>query len=472
LIAKKNNLSGKEAQDNNILKENNSSKRRLDAIDLSKPIRSTLVKLAIPVVISNTLTTLVSHVDFFMIQNIGKEAQAGFAMSRSGVFIINSVFMGASVGAAAYVARTLGAGDYVKSRLYAAQSVMLCLYLSLPITLLGFAIGPKIFDVLGAQGMDAGYGWDYLSVIFLAISVFGMRFVTNSVFNALGQTRLPMYLNIIFNILNFLGNLILIPRFGVMGSAFSTVITCFFVQVAAVWVLHDKGWAAFTIANFKGAEQAIRSMLKLGMPMMLQVVSRQGAMMAMFKIIYMTPEATIGAATIGLGIVAESISFMPGLAIMVATSTIVGQALGANRRDKAWSVWYEAMIFTTVVMSILGILFFFFAKPLVDFFSNDPGVIAEGTRYLKINAIAQPLMAITYASVGCLRGAGDTTYPFINTVIALYIFRIPLAFLFAITLGYGLPGIWWAMIISNLAETVIMVIRVAQKKWLSIELQY
>ncbi len=432
----------------------------------------TLLKLAVPVVISNSLTTLVSHVDFFMIQNIGKEAQAGFAMSRAGVFIINSIFMGASVGAAAYVSRSLGAGNDEKARLYAAQAVMLCLYLSLPITLLGFAIGPRIFNMLGAQGVDADYGWDYLSIIFLAISVFGMRFVTNSVFNALGQTQLPMYLNVVFNISNFLGNLLFIPRYGVMGSAFSTVITCFLVQVAAVWVLHQRQWASFTMSSFKGAEQAIRSMLKLGLPMMMQVVSRQGAMMVMFKIIYLTPNATVGAATIGLGIVAESISFMPGLAIMVATSTIVGQALGAQRKDKALVVWYEAMLFTTIVMTTLGALFFIFAKPIVDFFSNDPAVIAEGARYLRINAIAQPLMAITFASVGCLRGAGDTTYPFLNTVIALYLVRIPLAYMFAITLDYGLPGIWWAMIISNLAETVFIVIRVARKKWLSIELKF
>jgi putative MATE family efflux protein len=450
------------------------SKKRsqADAVDFSKPMRSTLIALAIPVMASNLLTTIVSYVDFYMIQNLGKEAQAGFSMSRSGIFIVNSVFMGVSIGAAAYVARTLGAGEREKSRRYAAQAVMLSVYLSFPIMLFGFALGPHLFKMLGAYGMEADYGWDYLSIIFLGISVFGMRFVTNGVFNALGQTRVPMYLNIVFNIANVIGNLLMIPRWGVMGSAFSTIGTCALVQFWAVFILAKRGLASFTLSHFKGAERAIKNMFKLGTPMILQVVSRQGAMMAMFKIIYLTPGTTVGAATLGLGIIGESISFMPGLAIMVATSTIVGQALGAMRKEKAFEAWTEAAKFATIVMSLCGLVFFVFARPLVDFFSNDPGVIAEGVRYLRINVIAQPLMALTYAGVGCLRGAGDTTFPFLNTLIALYIVRIPVVYLLAVTLGYGLPGIWWGMVISNFVEMAVIVYRVSRKKWLSIELKY
>jgi len=446
--------------------------RALEALDFEKPIRSTLIKLALPLVMANILTTLIGYVDFYMIQELGKEAHAGFAMSRTGIFVVNSVFMGVSVGASAFVSRTLGAGETQKSRQYAAQAIMVCIYLSFPIMLLGFALGPYLFTLLGAEGASAGYGWDYISIIYLGISVFGMRFVTNGVFNALGQTRFPMYLNIIFNLANFLGNLILIPRFGVMGSAMSTIATCGIVMAAAIYILYHNRWASFALAHFRGAEKTIRNMLRLGSPMMLQAISRQGAMIGLFRIISMTPNATAGAATLGLGIIVESISFMLGIAVMISAGALVGQALGAKRKDKALETYREAVMFTLVIMSILGTVLFIFATPFVDFFSNDAGVITEGTLYLRIHAFAQPLMAITFAGIGCLRGAGDTKYPLFLTLIALYAVRLPAAYILAVTFGMGLSGVWCGMVISNLVEAILIVHRIKQRKWIDIKLSY
>lgn len=449
-----------------------SLKRELSAVDFEKPLRATLTHLALPVMFSNILTSLVGYVDFYMIQSLGKDAHAALSISRSGIFFVNSVFMGASIGAAAYVARTLGAGDKGKSRLYAAQAVMTVIYLSFPIMLLGFAIGPRLFIWLGADGAAAAYGWDYISIIFLGMSVFGMRFVTNAIFNALGQTSIPMYLNILFNVANFAGNLLLIPIWGVMGCAMSTIITCFIAEAVAVTILWKQGWAAFAVSAFKGAEQAIRNMMKLGAPTIAQVISRTGSMMLLFKIISLTPNATAGAATLGLGILCEGISFMPGLAIMVATGALVGQALGAKRPDKAGETYFEARRLTLIIMTTLGALFFIFAEQFVTFFSKDPDVIREGVRYLRINAFAQPLMAITFAGVGCLRGAGDTQYPFFMTLIANYAVRLPLAYFLAVPMDLGLLGIWLSMLASNFVEATLIANRVNKRKWLEIILPY
>ncbi len=447
-------------------------RREIEAVDFERPLRPTLTRLALPVMFSNILTSLVGYVDFYMIQSLGKDAHAALSISRSGIFFVNSVFMGASIGAAAYVARTLGAGNKEKSRLYAAQAVMTAIYISFPIMLLGYAIGPRLFIWLGASGPAADYGWDYISIIFLGMSVFGMRFVTNAIFNALGQTSIPMYLNVFFNLANYFGNLLLIPIWGVMGCAMSTIITCLLAELAAVAILWGRGWAAFALSAFKGAEQAIRNMMKLGAPTIAQVVCRTGSMMLLFKIISLTPNATAGAATLGLGILCEGISFMPGLAIMVATGALVGQALGAKRLDKAAETYFEARRLTLIIMTTLGALFFVFAEQFVTFFSKDPDVIREGVLYLRINAFAQPLMAITFAGVGCLRGAGDTKYPFLMTLIANYAVRLPLAYLLAVTFNLGLLGIWLSMLASNFVETSLIVHRVNRRKWLEIILPY
>ncbi|MEP0814394.1 MAG: MATE family efflux transporter [bacterium] len=442
------------------------------APDLSGAIRPILLKLALPVIASNLLVAVISFTDFKMVGWLGKEAIAALSMSRTALFIIQSAFMGAGIGATAYVARSYGAGRTDEMKRYAAQAVMMCIYISVPITLLGYSIGPGMHHWLGADPVTAGYGWDYLSMIYIGMSVIGLRFIVTGVMNALGRTDVPMYLNVAFAFLNLIFNFLLIPKWGMFGCALGTTLTSLLVFGYGVLYMHFKGWAAFAISQFSGAERAIRNMLALAGPAMLQVVARSGAGLLMYKVISLVPNSTVGAATLGLGLQGESISFMPGLAVMTASATLVGQALGAGRKDKAAETLRESRNLTLLIMILLGIVFFAFAREFMVFFTKDPDVIREGIRYLRINAFAQPIMAISFSGIGCLRGAGDTKYPFITTLLSHYLFRLPVAYLLGVSLGMGILGIWISFLISNVAEALLILHRLSQGKWLHIELKY
>jgi putative MATE family efflux protein len=465
-------------------------KGKLTSWSSNRELARIILWLALPVTVTNALHTLIGFVDVRMISSLGSEALASLSVGRQSIWLISSVFMGLGAGITAYVARFTGAGDDQRARAYATIGVLTAMLLGTLLMLVGLAIGggPIKFMVQSEGGgvdpqslaLTRDYAWDYLRVIFIGLAGLGTQFAVVSVFNSLGRTLYPMWLLIVANIVNFIGNWLLISRYEVAGCAWSTVVTVFMVVIVALTLLWRQQailWdASLLVAPLRRAWE----MLRLGMPATLQVMARSLAMLTLIKLITFLPNSVVGQGALVVGLMAESLAFMPAFAFSIAASTLVGQNLGARQPGQARVAALYCLLFSELIMWTMGSLLFLFPQWFISLFVAHAAadVRAEAAWFVRIVALCLPGLAVGMTMNGVLRGSGDTRAAAVITLTAMWLFRIPLAMFMALSniggvgigLGLGLNGVWWAMTASVYVEATLAFLRFSGGRWSRIKL--
>jgi Na+-driven multidrug efflux pump len=165
----------------------------------------------------------------------------------------------------------------------------------------------------------------------------------------------------------------------------------------------------------------------------------------------------------------EGLIFMPLMALSLSVSSIVGQNLGALRYDRAIEAGWKVTWIGVALMFVMGTVLFIFASQFANFMSQDPETIKFVTEYLRINACAEPFLALGMVLGGALQGAGDTRTPMVITLICHWMIRLPLAYLLALQLHMGPSGAWSAMAISVAIMGLLTAFWFRSKKWLKTE---
>ncbi|MBQ1292070.1 MAG: MATE family efflux transporter, partial [Lachnospiraceae bacterium] len=175
------------------------------------------------------------------------------------------------------------------------------------------------------------------------------------------------------------------------------------------------------------------------------------------------PLGTAAVAANSLSVTAESLCYMPGYGIASAATSIIGQSIGAGRRETTKKIGWITTFLGMAIMTVSGILMYLAAPYMISFLSPDPQVIALGTKVLRIEAFAEPLFAASIVATGVMRGGGDTLVPAVLNLVCMWLIRIPLALYLAPRIG--LEGVWLAMCIELCVRGVLFLIREAQGKY-------
>jgi len=449
-----------------------------------------IVILSLPVAATNALQFMLGFVDTRMVSPIGAPALAAMGVARPSMMLMMSVFMGLGVGITAHVARHTGAGEHDTARSYATIGVVSGGVIGLLLMSIGLLVGPTPFHIMATSqggGVDAAaslatqqYAWDFMRILFISLGGVGMQAASVSVFNSLGRTTYPMWLLVMNNVLNFAGNIILIPRYHVAGCAASTALTTLMAAIVAVTVLTREGVLRWDALHLAAPLRRAWEMLRIGLPATAQMAFRNLSMLAIFKMITFLPNSIVGQGALQVGLQAEGLAFMPAFAFSIAAATLVGQNLGARRPEQARQAALYCVIGSQIVMWGIGSLLFFFPEYFVGLCigNSTPEVIAPAANFLRILALCLPGLGAGMTFMGVLRGAGDTAITAGISFTAMWAIRIPLAALLAFSMlgnttfgyGLGLSGIWWAMTISVYIETALAYARFASGKWAKVKL--
>jgi putative MATE family efflux protein len=450
-----------------------------------------IMVLSLPVTATFLLQSLINFVDIRMISSLGSSALASMGVGRQVLWLISSLFIGMGAGVTAYVARFTGAGDHEKAKSYATIGIISAAVIGLLVTVVGYIVGDqplKYMVTSEAGGVNEAaveatrkYVWDYIRVIYLGLAGTGAMFAVNSVFNSLGRTIYPMWMLIISNVVNFVGNLLLIRHFEVAGCAFSTVMTTVIASAVGLLILSSLKSVTWDLKLLllRPLRRAWE-MMKLGLPASLAVVARSLAMLAMNKIITFLPNSVVGQSALVVGIMAESLAFMPAFAFSISASTLVGQNLGAKQEKQARISSIYCVGFSQVIMVVMGLLMFFFPEWFILLFigNNAPEVTPYAVQFLRIMALCLPGLGVSMTLGGVLRGSGDTRTAALITLTSMWIVRVPLVAFMALDdiwgtglgLGMGLTGVWWAMTITVYIEAALSFWRFQSNRWAKIKL--
>lgn len=435
-------------------------------------LRKKVLLLAWPAIVENLLHTMVGIVDTAMVGRLGSASLASVGLANQIFNVSLTVFAALATGSTAIVARHIGAHEPDKASDVARQSLILGVFVSGTVmaALLIWARGLLGFLFRRSEAFVLDMGASYVRIVALALILNYFLIVINAILRGAGDTKTPMRITAIVNIVNVLGNTIFIygigpaPALGVAGAAIGTAMAHATGGVLALRVLLKNPVLKIRLGDsFKPDQAIIRRITNIGVPAGIE----QGVM-RIGQLVYtmiVSSLGTVAYAAHQVALNAESLSYMPGAGFATASTTLVGQSLGAKNPDEAEDSGKIARNLGVLVMGAMGFFFFFFPEPLVRIFSRDPEVIALATVCLRLVAIAQPPLAVWMILAGGLRGAGDTRAIMKIVFIGFLFVRIGLAYLLVIHLGYGLIGAWIAMVTDLFFRGYLIQRRFTKGQW-------
>ncbi|NMB41779.1 MAG: MATE family efflux transporter [Firmicutes bacterium] len=421
-------------------------------------LRRTVLAIAWPAVLRTFLNMVVQMVDMIMVGSLGPISIAAVGLGNQVFFFSVAIVQAFSIGTAAIVAQAVGRKDPETAKKVAGQSLGAVLLTTFLLSIITVVFSRQIISGLvyfmAERDLELIYlAGQYLGIIGISISLRFSIVIVNAVFQGAGDSRTPLRLMIVANLINVLGNYFLIfgigpfPALGVKGAAIATCgaglitgcigITLLFTRFSPIR-LNFKLKALFLFEW-----QVLRRVLNVGLP---SAIEQLGIHVS--NIIYSMTVATLGSLAIAAHQIlhnAYTMTYLPGIGFSVAATTLVGQFLGAEKKDQALKSGLETSRLALIIMSVVGLIFFFFPQAVIGIFTDDTLVFQLGKVPLMLLALGQPAIAYISALTGGLRGAGDTRWAMYLTLFSMFCVRLLLTFLFMLV-GWGLTGIWLAML--------------------------
>ncbi|NVM23836.1 MAG: MATE family efflux transporter [Desulfobacterales bacterium] len=444
---------------------------------MDKVVYRRVMTLAFPVLVSNILFTFQIIADTIM---LGRYPPADISLSAVGLgFVLYHMFfpltMGLVTGTIAIIARRWGEEDYDEAGRVATDSVITLALLSIPIALFGIFVGPHAIYYLGARGMVITEGTKYIQAIFAFYPFVALVIVYHGVLRAAGDTKTPMYVDIISNVYNVLMNYILIfgkfgfPELGVLGAGIATG-TSYFVAFA-VYMLLQSGNKLIAhpvySRDVKYRPDTVKKMLKIGIPAGIEM-----AMWSFSSIIFTVMIlyfGTVGYSAYQIGLRAESVAYMPAFAFGIAATTLSGQCLGAKKEEDAKKAVFASTYLCLIFMAVAGLIFILIPEYIAMIFTGDEGVETLAALYLLIIGFSEPALGAFFTLAGGMRGAGYTKVPMIINFMGLIVTRLTLSYALGFLLGMGLFGIWLGMAVETFLRAIAIYAVFIKGHWMQVK---
>jgi putative MATE family efflux protein len=430
-----------------------------------------LLALAGPIILANFFQAAYQLTDAFWVGRLGEKAVASVAVCMPIIFFMMSFGIGFSIAGATLTAQYFGAKDKKMVSHSSAQTLLLVIVVSAITSTLGFWLSTNILKFLGVEAGIFDSALAYLRISFLGIVFNFVFFMFQSIMRSIGKAKLPVYIVIGTVILNFILDPLLmfgigpIPALGVAGTAWATLFTQSIASIIGMFILFSGShgiklhWPDF-IPDYKFLKKAFW----LGLPSSLETSARSLVLTIMTGLI--TSFGTLAIAAYGVGSNIFQLILMLCFGFAGANSALVGQSLGAGDKKRAERVAKLSLKLIFISLSIVGVIIFVFAKSCIAFFvPNDINVINEGARFLRFIALTSGLTGIQVIIGSTLQAAGSTKQSMILTIVSQWVVQLPLAYLLAKVLDFGLDGIWVTLPITSVIMSIIYMAVFLRGKW-------
>ena len=456
-------------------------------IDENVKPSTTILTLAWPVFIEQVLSTLVYAVDAAMVGSLGAVATASVSISGTPMMLINGIIMSFGMGFTALIARKVGARDFEGARSLIRQALTTVVIMGIPLAILSYMLSEPIPRWMGAEPDVLVLAAAYNKIIALGMFARVLTMLLTSIYRGYGDTKTPMIINTAVNVANVFGNYLLIypthdvtvfgntftiwgAGWGVQGAAASTTGT---VIIGALVILGLTFFRKSDLKislneNFRLIKSDMISVTKVGLPMLFERVTMGTAAIIIATIV--ASLGTIAIASNSLSGQIESFCFMPGFAFSAASTTLVGQSLGAKRVDMAENYVRTTIKIAALTMLVASSFMFVFSSNLIVLFTRDKEVIKIGGELVKILAVIQVPFVISMIHGGALRGAGDTKSSFYITLISMWGVRVLGSLICVKLFGFGIHSVVICMSTDNVFRALLFWLRYRQGGWKTIRI--
>lgn len=425
----------------------------------SSHIPTLIRKLAVPASIGFMFNTLFNVVDTYYGGKISTSALAAMSLTFPVFFIILSMGIGMGTGTTALISQSLGAGQHAEADKYGSQAVSFSIINAVLLTILGIAIAPSLFLILGAANDYLAIAVKYMNTILYGTVFFLINSILNALLNARGDTK--TYRN--YLIVGFFLNLILDPWFiygglgfpalGIRGIGFSTVLIQFLGTIYMVTICHKrKVFQHARFNDFVPNRKYFWALLGQGFPASLNMLT---VAIGIFVITYFAGQfGKEAVAAYGIATRIEQIALLPTIGLSIAALTLAGQNMGANRPERVLESWWLNILYGLGIILIGIIAVTVFARQLMQAFTADLKVIDIGIEYLHVAVLFFFAYIFLNISVSTLQGMKKPLYAIYVGAYRQFLMPLPLFLLLAIYFGWGTKGIWWGIFAANWSAAI------------------
>ena len=427
-----------------------------------------IMLMSLPAILAQLSMCLMSYIDAAMVGRLGSAQAAAVGLMSSSTWLFGSFCYGNSSGFTVQIAHRCGAGDYSGAKRIFREGLFTVLGMSLVIALIALAISGSLPHWLrgGADIIDDAKA--YFRIYTLFLPVFQLAVYCESALIASGNMKVPSYTSVVMCVLDVVFNYFFIFKLG-MGVAGAAIGTGLAEVCAGLFLLY---YACFRSSELRqdlpvekkeGDSRKIFSQaFDITWPLWIQNLVSRGAYVAATFII--APLGTVAIAANSFAIIAEGFCYLPGYGVQDAAMSLVGQSLGAGRKELARRLSWISIACGAGMMTLLAVLMYAFAPQIMALLSQDPEVIALGARCLRIEAWAELLFGVSIVGYGCCVGAGDTLVPSVINFMSMWVIRLGLALL--LIPRFGLAGYWIGMATELCVKGIIFAIRVSGTRWM------
>jgi putative MATE family efflux protein len=446
-------------------------RRAFDPRLLEGPIVTSLFLLAVPIMGTNLLQIAYQLIDAFWVGRLGADAVASVSISMPVMFLMISAGIGFAVAGTTLIAQYVGAGNREMVDHVAAQTVLTIVTLSVVLGFIGFVGSPYLLDLMGTTPQVYNNAVAFLRVSFVSLPFAFLYFMFQSLMRGTGNVTVPLYIVAGTVLLNFVLDPVLIfgmfgvPHLGVMGAALSTLTSQAIAALLGLALLMSGRYGiSMNWRSFKPDFAFIKRAFNLGYPSSIEQSARGLGMTVMTFLI--TSFGTITTASYGVGTNVLNFVVIPAMGFSMATSTLVGQNIGAGNIARAERVARLAALITFGALSVVGIVCFVFAPDIVRLFvPGDTDVIREGAVFIRTVAWSFGFIGLQFALMGVLRASGNTFEAMLISLVSQWVIQFPLAFILSEHTRLHAHGLWWAFPVSNVATSIIAGVWFARGDW-------
>lgn len=441
------------------------------------------VRLSIPAILAQISSIVMQYIDASMVGRLGANASGAIGLVSSTTWLFGGLCIAVTTGFTVQIAQAVGAGEEKNARNIMKQGLIIALCISAMLALIAALISTPLPRWLGGEAAIQKMASQYFLVYMLGLPALQMNSIAGGMHQSSGNMRFPGILNVMCCVMDVIFNLFFIfPTrmvqinsitftmpglgLGVAGAALGTItaeaVTCAIMVTALLWknkTLHlRKG------EHLRFHRDTLTKAVKIGAPVGLEQMVMCSAYVMSTKIV--SPLGTIAIAANSFAVTAESFCYMPGYGVQAASTTLVGQCVGAGQKQLSRRMAWITMGLGVSVMTVGGVLMYIAAPAMIGVLTPNEEIRNLSAAVLRIEAFAEPFYAASIVASGALRGAGDTLVPSCMNFASMWCVRIPLAAILAPRVG--LYGVWIAMCVELCFRGILFTTRLKRERWMRV----
>lgn len=438
---------------------------------LKGSITKSILSISLPVIGANILHTIYQITDTFWVGRLGTEAVAAVSLSFPILMLTNAVAMGLSLGSAILIAQYNGKGDRENVAQTTGQTFLLVSLISIFAAILGYFISGFFVSLFTDNPLVFSQGRAYLQIAFLAMPSVFLFMTFRSFAQGIGSVILPLYITLITVIMNFFIDPIFmfglgpIPALGVAGVAWATFLTEGLAALIGLIILVS-GCLGFRLKLLHLWPKKIwlKRLFALSLPVSIETSNRSISMLLMTFLV--STLGTLPLAAYGIGVKILSLVVIPALGLSVATTSLVGNNLGAGQLNRAEKIAKKSLWIGFGSLTVLGVFTFIAANKIAEFFvPGEINLINLSSQFIRIMSFAFGLIGIHLVVIGVLKGAGKTKLTmFLAMLVSFGILLI--AYILTNIFELKELGVWISYPLIDLLVLPFMIYFYLKKDWL------